>query len=293
MDIKNKALKYFDEIYKKYFFSYKIELENIRNQIIEDINYMSSKLEDFNLNGINAIIFYRLTRSGLKDIKCDNITDIVFRLKNESMLYTTSYLSPFAIVECPIIIGENVFIDKNYQIGKNVVIENNVQLIDKNIYNIDNKYNTIGNEVCIENNVKIYNSNIGKFSLIKENCVIREDISDGSVVEVISELQIKNSKIKSHIPSQILSVYGVVPKYKNSFVLYGEGIYNPKVKLIVQKHSPELEIMYWDKNKIIVKIEYFELSKNEKSKLVLFSNGQRIVINNSTGLQKVLKNLQK
>ena len=95
------------------------------------------------------------------------------------------------------------------------------------------------------------------------------------------------------IPRSILEEYSTLEKYKNSFVLYGEGIYNPKIKLIVQNHSPNINITYWDKNKIIVKVDYFSADKKDKSRLILFSNGQRIVINNSEGLHNILKNLQK
>jgi len=65
------------------------------------------------------------------------------------------------------------------------------------------------------------------------------------------------------------------------------------VKLVVQNHTPSCEILYWDKNKIIVRIGYFIMGKSDKSKLIIFSNGQRIVINNSIGLQNTLKNLKK
>lgn len=291
MEIKKELLKFIDVVIDKYFSEFDINIDNIKEKLTEDIDYILSKR--YERNGINALIFYRVTRECVSQLKKEEITNFVFKIKNISRIYSTSYISPFSYLECPVFIGDEVFIDKNYKIGKYVVIENKCYLIDNNIYKSDNKLYNIQENVLIENSVKVYNSSIGVNAIIGSNSIIREDISNDVIVDVISELQIKKSAISSRIPSQELKVYGVVPKYKNSFVLYGEGIYNPKVKLVVQNNISNATITYWDKNKIIVRVEYFAMSGNDKSKLILFSNGQRIVLNNSVGLQKTLKNLQK
>jgi len=291
MEIKEKVFKFIDFVYDKYFSRFDIDIIKIKQQIDIDIGFMVERR--YEENGIRALVFYRLTRASIAKLNNEEITGFVFEIRNISKLYSNSYISPFSNIECPVFIGSDVFIDRNYSIRNNVVIENKCQLFDNNyIYN-DTKQNIIDYDVELMDNVKIHCSSVGANTKICCNCIIREDIAADVVVEVVNELQIKKSTKNSRIPSQELRVYGIVPKYKNSFVLYGEGIYNPKVKLVVQNHTPSCEILYWDKNKIIVRIGYFIMGKSDKSKLIIFSNGQRIVINNSIGLQNTLKNLKK
>jgi len=290
----NKVKKIVSEIYSAYFFDYKIDLNKVENLIVADYDFMQKNNVD-NFDGIIALIIYRLSFEVAENYKSEKLIDVFYKIKKETLNYTTSYISPYSIILSPVLLkGENVLIDKGFKIYNNVVICNGVKLIDKTYGLFDKKVTFIKSNTIINNNVKIYaNSNIGEKVEIGDGCTIRENISDNSIVSLITDLQIKKSKLSSRIPSQELNVFGVVPKYKNTFVIYGEGFYNPKVKLLSDSYNVETEISYWDKNKIIVKIKSFNIKDFLKNMLILFSNGQRIVLSNNIGLQKTLKNLQK
>lgn len=280
------------EIYKKYFFDYKIDVEEVILKLNGDYDYMCN-IKTFNYDGIYCLIFYRLSFEIVNKYKNIDLIDFLYKIKNISKEYTSSYISPYSIVFFPISIGYGVEIDKGFKIFNYCVFGNNVNLIDKNYGLFDKKITIINKNTIIKSNVKIYaDSNIGENVVVNDNCIINENLPNNSAVELVTNLQIKKNKISSRIPSQELIAYGIVPKYKNTFVIYGEGFYNPKVKLLVDKYSVETEISYWDKNKIIVKIKSLNVENNSKNMLILFSNGQRIVLTNHVGLQKSLKNLK-
>lgn len=276
-----------------YFCNYKINIDEVEKLIINDYQYyIDNNLES--RDGMCALIIYRLSCNVVENNPHDNFVDLFYKIKNETVRYTNSYISPYAILSSPISIGEKVVIDKGYNIEKNVVINNYVELINNNYGLYDKKYTNIKNNTIIKHNVKIYSdAHIGSCCIIGEWCIIRDAIADNCEVKLISNIQTRKNTQTSRIPSQELLIYGVVPKYKNSIIIHGEGFYNPKVKVVIPKENVETEIVYWDKNKIIVKLKYLKVENYLKNTLIIFSNGQRIVLTNNMALQKTLKNLQK
>lgn len=290
MENLNKIKNDIDLFCDTYFYSEKIDRQKIYDLIIKDYSYQKELGFD-NYDGIVALIIYRVCHTMVDNA---NIYDLFFKIQNESRIKSSSYISPFAVLNCPIaLVGKNIEISKGFKLDKNIVLYDNVKLIDKDYGLFDKKSTHIGKDTVINNNSKIYNgADIGEGCVIGDNCIIKEKISANYEVSVISELQIKKSKTSSFISSQELNIFGVVPKYKNTLVVFGEGFYNPKIKLIVDGRSVNVEISYWDKNKIMIKVPYFTVGNCLKNMLIIFSNSQRIVLNNSYGVQKVLKNLK-
>lgn len=282
-----KIVNLIDEIYSKFFKNYTINLGTVYDKILLDFNYQKEKGFE-NIDGIIALIFYRISRLILNELGED-----VLRLRQESKMATTSYISPYSKIDCPIgLFGKDIFIESQFNICKHVDIYNNVTLADKMSGYGDKNIHNIKSNTIIKSDVKIVGADVGEGVLIGENCIIREDIKDNTIVELISDFQVKKIKNKTYLPSQELLVYGVVPKFKNTLVIYGDGFYNPKVKLVVKNNNLSYGISYWDKNKIIIKLDYQEIKVFDKTTLVIFSNGQRISLINNLGVKKILKNLK-
>ena len=255
-------------------------------------DYVEKGLEIKCANGLFAIVTYVIT----KDIIAHNVNvslDDLARAKNITLCLCSNYISPYADVYFPLYIyGNYNYIGGGYKLGNNISIDNYVELCDNNI--VDNvKKTIIGNNVVFDNNVKVYAS-VGDNCHIMEGCRVREEIPANFVVSCRNSIQYKTFSDRSNLPSQTLSCYGCVPKYKDTLMIYGEGFYNPKVKIVVPYGKADFGVCYWDKNKIILKFSAFQsVGEVGKCTMVLFSNGQRIGLVNDLGLLKLLKTLKK
>ncbi len=241
---------------------------------------------------------------------------------------TSIYISPFAIIEDDVILdGTHIFIYGDYHIKSKTTIFSGVCIGDKNydenIYSIleydnymcdiDKKPYDIDKNCILNKNVKVAFCNIGEGCEICENAIVRENILDHSEVKIINQCQI-TKKEKSYIPSQELIIYGLVPKYKNTLTIYGDGIYNPKVIIRSGDKKIESQIEYWDKSKIILKLKGFlekqntltsdqnltpnadtkTMQKNtniDKCIVVVMARGIKVSINDMGVIKKLLKNI--
>lgn len=241
---------------------------------------------------------------------------------------TSIYISPFAIVEDDVMLeGTHISIYGDYQINSKTTIFSGVCIGDKNydenIYNIleydnyicdiDKKPYVIDKKCILNKNVKVAFCNIGEGCEICDNAVVRENIPSHSEVKIINQYQIIK-KEKSYIPSQELIIYGLVPKYKNTLTIYGDGIYNPNVIIRCGDKKIESQVEYWDKSKIILKLKGFLEKQNvvvsdqkltpnidtevvqkstniDKCIVVVMSRGIKVTINDMSVIKKLLKNI--
>lgn len=245
--------------------------------------------------GLYALSFYRLLKTSITRIKNPRDKMMIEDKITRYMLKEFScYISPNATLNIGVVLlGVNIFIEKNVLVMTDCIINSNV-IIGVNDTNSVNKHISIGKNAIIKNNVVICNNiNIGRNVLIKENVVLRENVADNSVVEIINQLQIK-SEVVSKLPSQSTVVYGLTPKFKNTLILHGESIYNPKI-IIRNSKQKEIshEITYWDKNKIIIKLKYIKFNESDVkgSVLVLMSNGNKVTLVNNFALERALLRL--
>lgn len=189
------------------------------------------------------------------------------------------------------ILGGNVYISDNVTIENDCTIGSNVSL--GNYKNKDAIH--IGNNVTLHSGVKVFGVvNIGDNVEVSPNCIVLEDVDKDKKVEIVNQLQVTENQSKNYLPSQQMLFYGIYPKFKNTFVIIGEGFYNPTVLLKVKDKSINYNITYWDKNKIIVKIKNstpFSEDTAKKVKLILLCRDNKIVVLNSLGLEKTLISL--
>lgn len=283
------------KIKKTYFGKYDFEKDIVFDNMRRYLEYYeNSGLLPECSNGSGAIMCYLLSENILKNNEYSLLLfDDLIRFKNKVVAQFSNYISPFSRIDFPILIKGNYnYIGGGYHFAKTIEIANHVIFYDNNNHVFDNIIN-IGECSKFEDDCKVY-CEVGSNCHVNKGCVIREKIQDKSVVEIKNVLQVKSTKNENYLPSQTLTFFGCVPKYKDSLVIYGEGFYNPKVKIIVPYGKLMFDIKYWDKDKIILKIKKAELGeKNEKCTLVLFSNGQRISVFNDVGVLKMLKNLKK
>lgn len=202
------------------------------------------------------------------------------------------------------IIGEQFFIDHGVGIvigattiiGKCCNIFNNVILGSKNVKTAKQtkRHPTLKDNVTICAGCRVLGDiTIGNNCFISPNAVVLDDVPDNTHISIINQLQL--SKNGNRLPSQKMIVYGVVPKFKNSIKILGEGFYNPTV-LIKLKGEKQLNynIVYWDKNKILIKIKNttpFEHNSVSGAKIVILSNADKVIITQSYGLTKTLTTL--
>lgn len=299
---------------------------------IDDINknFVKSNNNE-NIYGSVALYYYLIVRhiidNRLAPINSQGLSDYMGFLER----LTSIYLSPFASISKDVkLVGTNINIYGDYKICEESRIFSNVNIGDRhyddNVLNVvDNDNNILLNDTksyvidkkCIlENNATIKFCSLGQNVKVNESCVLRENIVSDSVVDIVNQLQIVSTP-KSYIPSQTLSVYGLVPKYKNTLTIFGEGIYNPNVIIRDNDKKVSSQIEYWDKNKIIVKIKGYLLdrsdeklteneqfdkkeemqeiivrSKNDnKSIIVIMSRGIKVTINDYVAVKKLLKNI--
>ena len=201
------------------------------------------------------------------------------------------YISPSAEISSLELLGSDIFIGDYTKIGSNCTIGRGVSLGKKH----QPCHISIGNNVVIGENVKVKgNLTIGNNVSISPSCIILEDIPDNSSVKIINQLQLCENNNINYLPSQRMLFYGVYPKFKNTFVIMGEGFYNPTVIIKSKAQNLNYNISYWDKNKIIVKIKNTTpLSENDSkgAKLILLCRNNKIVVLNNIGLEKTLTSL--
>ena len=207
---------------------------------------------------------------------------------------TTCFVSPFATLGKFELRGVNIYIGDDMQCGDGLTLYGGVCIgKHKEHYDYDLKPILIGRNCTLYENVRVYNgATIGDNVVVNSGAIIKENISSDVVVDVVNQLQIKSSAT-ARLPSQHLFVYGVVPKYKNSFVLYGTGFYNPKV-ILKLKNAKDVntEITYWDKNKIIVKLKIATPISDDENMLIVMSNGVKVTLFNNFGLNMALKDIK-
>ena len=238
-----------------------------------------------------VFIFYRSLIETLKEKNFENKDFVLNDLTNSCFCKTNMFLN----YDCKL--GKNLDVynssrfslnvtclGDNCEIGNNVIAnKKDLELVIKDNVIIKDNAVVIGG-VTLENNSKVL-----------ENCVLTDSLKEFDEVKVVNQLQITNTKNK--INTKKLEVYGVIPKFKNAFVIIGEGFYNPTVLIKLKNQNKELkyEVDYWDKNKIIVKVKNTTplLSKVVKGlKIIVLSSDEKVIILNNSAVEKCLLSLK-
>lgn len=280
-------------------------MENVYNGFLQSQKLIvSSKYKDGFSFGQLAFLYYKLEKYVLEGTRIDYFMECDKCYRDHLLKEISCYISPYCIIEDGVYFkGNNIVVEGFYKVCSGCVISDNVAIIDDNKNKCDKKYYVIGKNTYIKNGVRIKNCDIGKNVVVESNCMLRENVEDNCKVSIINQFQITQMQ-NTYIPSQRLIVYGVVPKYKNKFTIYGEGIYNPNILVRWgDKKVSICDIEYWDKSKIIVKLKCDKslaqkLLKEEKewrdgvcTKIVLMSRGVKNTINDNKVLIKLLKNI--
>lgn len=238
-----------------------------------------------------VFIFFRSLIETLKEKNFENKDLVLNDLTNSCFCKTNMFLN----YDCKIGNNLDIFNSSRFSInvtsiGNNCEIENNVIANKKDL------------ELIIKDNVRLKQNavvigglTLDNNSVVCENCVLTDSLCEYEEAKIINQLQITNTKNK--INPQKLEVYGIIPKFKNAFVIIGEGFYNPTVLIKLRNQNKELkyEVDYWDKNKIIIKIKNTipMLSKVVKGlKIVILSNSEKVVILNNFAVEKCLVSLK-
>lgn len=277
-----------------------------------------------------SLYYYRLIRYIIEHKLCPPNSQNIVAFMQFVEKITSNYVSPFCIVEQDVnILGTHVYIYGDYKICAKTNIFSGVQIGDKNydqniINNIDsdtnlgvfdNKTYVVDKNCTIENAAKVCFCDIGEGVIVCSNAIVRENICAHSRVEKLNQLQITQTK-KSYLPSQELEVYGVVPKYKNTLTIYGDGIYNPNVIIRHKGKKVLSQIEYWDKTKIILKLKALvdkgdsfdkcleqkiplnveakniqNFVNDEQTIIVVMSRGIKVSITDNKIVEKLLKNI--
>lgn len=222
------------------------------------------------------------------------------KLMEECVLLTSIDIHPAAKIKEQFFIdhGANIVIGATCVIGERCNIFNNVILGSKNVVSATNekRHPTLKNDVTICAGAKILgNITLGNNVFVSPNAVVLDDVEDNQKVLIINQLQITKNETYSYLPSQKLIIYGIVPKFKNSLTILGEGFYNPTV-LIKLKNNKEVtyNITYWDKNKILLKIKNttpFDKESVKGVKIIILSNSNKVIVLNNVAIEKVLTTL--
>ena len=191
--------------------------------------------------------------------------------------------------------AKNIVIGATTLIGKRCNLFNDVVLGSKNVKSSQNikRHPTILNDVTICAGARVLGDiTIGNNVFICPQAVVTDNIPDNTTVSIVNQLQL--TKRINTLPSQKLTIFGVVPKFKNCIKILGEGFYNPTV-LIKLKNEKTInyQITIWDKNKIIVKFKNKALTSKDLVgiKLIVLSNADKVIVLNSFGLNKTLLSL--
>lgn len=286
--------KYVKEIFLKWLKDNEINLDeclhNVKKKLSKDkitcLNPYKANKSDI------ANIYYRVAEYVFYGLKKH---DIAYLIADYGLKQTNIYISP------KVIIGDGFSLEfaENSKIYENVKVGDNFKVIGKVIIcsktsNSSNNFIELGDNVTLNHNVCIRGTvRIGDNVCVDGGCTILDNVDSDCEVKLVCSLQMLYSNKKNLLPSPKIYVYGVVPKFKNQIVIYGEGFYNPIVDIKIRdltKHV-DSEISYWDKNTIIVKVKPMNIDheKLELNKIIIKSNGYKCVINNSMGLVKSLK----
>ena len=191
--------------------------------------------------------------------------------------------------------AKNIVIGATTLIGKRCNLFNDVVLGSKNVKSSQNikRHPTILNDVTICAGARVLGDiTIGNNVFICPQAVVTDNIPDNTTVSIVNQLQL--TKRINTLPSQKLTIFGVVPKFKNCIKILGEGFYNPTV-LIKLKNEKTInyQITFWDKNKIIVKFKNKALTSKDLVgiKLIVLSNADKVIVLNIFGLNKTLLSL--
>ena len=191
--------------------------------------------------------------------------------------------------------AKNIVIGATTLIGKRCNLFNDVVLGSKNVKSSQNikRHPTILNDVTICAGARVLGDiTIGNNVFICPQAVVTDNIPDNTTVSIVNQLQL--TKRINTLPSQKLTIFGVVPKFKNCIKILGEGFYNPTV-LIKLKNEKTInyQITFWDKNKIIVKFKNKALTSKDLVgiKLIVLSNADKVIVLNSFWLNKTLLSL--
>ncbi len=264
-------------------------VEDIYNVLLNDnINLNGEKgLENSDL----AIVYYRVAQYLLCHLKK---VDVANKVAENGLKKTSIYISPKTIIKdgLQLINAEHSRIGEDIKMGKNSCVCGKVTLMSgecsKHNYGLE-----IGDNFVVNNATVRGCNKIGNNVKIDSGCTVLDDVGDDCEVRIVSSLQMLVSSKKNLLPSQKIFVYGVVPKFKNQIVIYGEGFYNPVVDIKIKNctRKIESEVAYWDKNAIIIKVKpiNLELEALKNNKIIIKSNGYKCVVNNSMGLVKILR----
>lgn len=267
-------------------------------QFLEDVEYVSQKdssqtsVQDVLKNAsrsIFATLIYRLSHQvSFVDINCAR------RISEYGANLTSIDIHPQAQIGKGLFIdhGANVVIGQTCVIGDYCNIFQNVILGAKNVQNNETtkRHPTIGDNVTICGGCRVLgNINIGNNVFISPNCVVLDDVPDNTKVTIVNQLQFEDNIVKNVLPRQKLEIYGIVPKWRNTLIIEGSGIYNPTVLIKCDAHI-DYVIDYWDKNKIIIKIKdsNIEMSQLKKNKIIILSNSDKVIVINCFALTKVI-----
>ena len=183
--------------------------------------------------------------------------------------------------------AKNIVIGATTLIGKRCNLFNDVVLGSKNVKSSQNikRHPTILNDVTICAGARVLGDiTIGNNVFICPQAVVTDNIPDNTTVSIVNQLQL--TKRINTLPSQKLTIFGVVPKFKNCIKILGEGFYNPTV-LIKLKNEKTInyQITFWDKNKALTSKDLVGI------KLIVLSNADKVIVLNSFGLNKTLLSL--
>lgn len=278
----------------------------VNDQINEDVKFIASL--DPSQNNVNKV--KSLKTKSLVATVCYRVANFIYYYEDVLIEVRQKLAREFMeLVACKTLIdihpgakigkcffidhGVNVVIGETCEIGDNCNIFNDVVLGSKNVKTAKavKRHPTVKNNVTICAGSRVLgNITVGDNCFISPHAVVLDDVPDNTHVGIVNQLQL-TKKVNS-LPSQKLIVYGVVPKFKNTIKILGEGFYNPTV-LIKLKNDKVLnyQISYWDKNKILVKFKNvvpFKESDVSGAKIIILSNADKVIVTNSYGLTKAL-----
>ena len=268
----------------------RIDFDKLINTYFEvalpDVNQLYGLVKDESDYSYSLYLISHYVVTHYSELKFDYVKYINYFAK-----VTTSFVSPYADLKRFKLDGVNIYIGDNVVAQDGLVVGGGSILGKQQNYDsIDNKHIAIGKNCIIGNNVRVCQGvKLGDNVTLNDGCIIKENIESDVVVDVVNQLQIKRTN-KNYVTSQKLIVYGVVPKYKNTIVIYGEGFYNPKI-VIKLKDVKEIDydMIYWDKNKIIIKIKSVCKYPNSGNIIIIMSRGIRIALINNFALNTLLK----
>lgn len=282
----------------------------INSQIVTDIEFINSSdpasagktaIKNTPSNALLATVYYRISHYFYyigKVISNKELTSEAIKLSQTALGQTGIDIHPGAKIMAPLFIdhGYGVVIGETAEIGQNCIIFNGVVLGSRNVLNANKtkRHPTLKNSVTVCAGAKILGDIVlGENVFVSPNAVVIDDIEDHHQVLIVNQLQIKKQTLNTYLPSQQVVVYGVVPKFKNSISILGEGFYNPNVLIKLKGSNKELnyQISYWDKNKIIIKFKHSApLDKKDVKgvKMIVFSNSHKVIVLSNAGLEKAL-----